>query len=152
MFGEMTTSEITMLLKAHTIGRIGCTLKKQPYIFPVSFCVEQNHLLCQANEGLKLSMLRKNKYVCFQVDTIISINHWQSVLILGRFEELKGAEADSARTVLYNRIFPTTSLTPEATQQQQKIKLLENGQREKKIMYRINIDEMTGRFENTMKG
>ena len=47
-----------------------------------------NILYAHSLEGLKISIMRKNPTVCFQVDTMKDMADWESVLLWGTFEEL----------------------------------------------------------------
>jgi len=147
MFGSLNEAQIINILQSHSIGRIGCSRRRQAHIFPVSYVYDDGVIVGQTNEGAKLNLLRKNKKVCFEVDMIVNIAYWESVLILGVFEELSGKEAENARTVLYNKLFPVSPTVSDEVIAKQRAALLENGQRVKQIMYRIKINEMSGRFE-----
>lgn len=55
---------------------------------------------------MKWSLFRNNPYVYFQVDMMTAMANCQSLVVRGRFEELKTNAAAKARLVLYNRVFP----------------------------------------------
>jgi nitroimidazol reductase NimA-like FMN-containing flavoprotein (pyridoxamine 5'-phosphate oxidase superfamily) len=148
MQGEMDAAAIRLLLQSHTIGRIGCVHRRQPYIFPVNYIFDGTSIYCQSDEGMKLSILRRHKRICFQADAIVNSGFWQSVLVLGSFEELSGKLADAARHTLYNRLFPKQPAEPEEAIEERMIELIRQGNRLKKVMFRIEIDEVSGRFQH----
>lgn len=146
MYGELDGASTRALLYSHTIGRIGCVYRGQPYIFPVNYTFDGANIICQTDEGVKLNILRHHKKVCFQVDAIITAGSWKSLLALGAFEELHGHDADEARVQLHNRIFPghvAESLMNAGNDPG------ENVVAKKKvrgIIFRIEIDSITGRY------
>ena len=96
---------------------------------------------------MKLSLLRKNPNVCFEVDIMMDMANWQSVVVRGRFEELNGDAAEKARLVLYNRVFPLMTSTTIHGEQYGEKNQLNDVNRLEPSLYRILIDKKTGRFE-----
>ena len=91
--------------------------------------------------------MRKNPAVSFQVEMMFNMANWQSVIITGKFVELKGKEAEKAREYLYNHVMPLmTSSTIHAHEHQVSGKVNDNN-RQKAVMYKIVIKKKTGRFE-----
>ena len=69
-------------------GRLACAHQNQPYIVPIYFAYEPDHLYGFATLGRKVEWMRSNPLVCVQVDDVISHFRWSSVIVLGRYEEL----------------------------------------------------------------
>jgi nitroimidazol reductase NimA-like FMN-containing flavoprotein (pyridoxamine 5'-phosphate oxidase superfamily) len=69
-------------------GRLGCARDNQPYIVPIYFAYEPDHLYGFATLGQKIEWLRTNPRVCLQSDEVVSNDNWVSVIVLGRYEEL----------------------------------------------------------------
>lgn len=88
MLGKLSEIEIEEILKANTIGRIGCTDATKVYIVPVNYRYETNSVLCYSFEGLKVDMMRHHPSVCFEVDEITNSHHWKCVIIHGVFKEI----------------------------------------------------------------
>lgn len=147
MLGELNNTQIQNILTSQVVGRMACTDGKQPYIVPVTFTYDGKYIYGQTNEGTKLKMLRKNPRVCFEVDIMTDMRNWQSVLVYGKFEELKNKRADEAREKLFSRVFQLmTSSTIHAHEHSVNGKI-DDTSRTKFIMYRIKIKKITGRFE-----
>lgn len=98
-------------------------------------------------EGLKISMMRKNPKVCFQIDEMENMANWKSVVTWGTYEELKNeAERNEGLEKLISRMLPeisseTVKISPQwpfPTNDFSKIR---------GIIFRIRISEKTGRFE-----
>ncbi len=147
MLGELNASQINNVLSSQVVGRLACTDTRQPYIVPVTYTYDGKYIYGQTNEGTKLKMLRKNPNVCFQVDMMTDMRNWQSVIVYGKFEELKNSKEKAAKDILFNRIFSLmTSSTIHAYGHEESSKV-DDSTRNKNVMYRIKIKKVTGRFE-----
>jgi hypothetical protein len=96
---------------------------------------------------MKLNMMRENPGVCFEVDAMESKIIWKSIILWGSFEEIiDPLERRNALKTLLDRVYPFII--------SKKMKLgaywpfppdeLNNI---KGVVFRIRIEEMTGRFE-----
>jgi len=143
MLGELNKREIIDFLNNQFIGRIGCELDGEMYIVPINYVYEDNAIYAHSGEGKKIDMLRGNPRVCFQVDKIESMFKWKSIILWGTYEELEGEERQQVMQRLIHRIMPNTNDPgrdpSHAIDQELKDNL---------IVYRINIEEGTGRFES----
>lgn len=147
MLGKLNETQINNLLSSQAIGRIGCSSGTQPYIVPVTYVFDGKYIYGQTHEGMKLEIMRENPTVCFQVDILMDMANWQSVLVIGSFEELTGDEARKGRALLLNRIFPLQTSSTVHAHEHEITTQLEDSNRVKPLMYRILIKEKTGRFE-----
>jgi uncharacterized protein len=147
MLGKLNDVEIRNILSSQVIGRLACTDGKQPYIVPVTYTYDGTFIYGQTNEGTKLKMLRKNPNICFEVDRMVDMRNWQSVIVYGKFEELKEEEEKEAREILFNRVFPLMTSSTVHVYGHGDNKEIDNGTRVKRIMYRLKIKKITGRFE-----
>lgn len=147
MLGQLNDTQINNVLSSQIIGRLACTDGKQPYMVPVTYTYDGQYIYGQTNEGTKLTILRKNPTVCFEVDMMTDMRNWQSVVVYGKFEELKGKEAEKARDILFGYVFPLmTSSTINSFGHKTSGKV-DDSTRVKYVMYRIKIKKVTGRFE-----
>ena len=139
--------EIEELLKTQFVGRIGCSLEGETYVVPISYAYDGNYIYCHTNEGKKIKMMRKNPKVCFEVDNMIDMGNWQSVIAQGMFEELKRKkERSDAMEVLLNRYFPIISSITTHLGDHWPFHP-ENVAEIKGIVFRIAVQQKTGRFE-----
>jgi len=88
---ELSTEQCLELLKRSALGHLGCVLQHQPYVVPIhfSFDAERNCLYGFSAVGQKIAWMRENPYVCVEVPEIADRNHWTTVLIFGRYEEIQ---------------------------------------------------------------
>lgn len=147
MLGELTDTEIKNLLSSQVIGRLACVDGKNPYIVPITYTYDGDYIYGQTNLGTKLTILRKNPNICFEVDTLVDMRNWQSVILFGIFEELKEENAKVARELMYSRVFPLLTSSTIHLHEHNEPGKIDDSTRMKYVMYRIKITKVTGRFE-----
>ncbi len=148
MIGTLSKDACKEMLSAGIIGRIGCHDGIRTYIVPVQYAFDGKDIYCHSVEGMKIHMMRKNPAVCFETDDIQTLNNWRSIILWGVYEELKGEYARYNAIKLFSDHFlqfktSETALLPS----------LNNGAgtlnpKIRPVLFRIIIDELTGRFEN----
>ena len=96
---EMTNDECRNALRQAEFGRLACARGHQPYIVPIYFSYDGEHLYGVTTLGQKIEWMRSNPLVCLEVDERASHYQWLSVIVFGRYEELPEAtEYEGART------------------------------------------------------
>jgi len=149
MFGQLDSQQIEQLLSKQLVGRLGCHADGMTYIVPISYAYKDGYIYCHTAEGLKISILRKEPQVCFQVDNTKDLSNWQSVICWGEFEELKDqAEKWDALSILNARRFP---MVPTEKMQINAEWPFVNPETEdiEGIFFRIRISDKTGRYEDS---
>ncbi|MBL0740488.1 pyridoxamine 5'-phosphate oxidase family protein [Chryseolinea lacunae] len=146
MLGTLSKKQCERVLLAGLIGRVGCHAGGKVYIVPLTYVFDGGMIYAHSKEGLKVTMMRKNPNVCFQVDQVDNMTNWRSVVLWGTFEEVKTPAAqDKVLKLLVDRFeaFHTSeSVKPVFhTAEHQPLK------EKKPVIFRIVVDEMTGRFE-----
>ena len=147
MIGAMNKYQIDHLLRGELVGRIGCSVNRKTYVVPITYVYDGEAIYAHTREGHKIMMMRENPEICFEVDRIDNLANWQSVIIQGHYEELKGKKADEALQLIVNRVHPfadSETLVPKhglerhATPVTREVKM---------VVFKIRIHEATGRFE-----
>lgn len=149
MKGELNEVQINNVLTSQVFGNLACTNTRYPYITPITYIFDGNFIFCQSLEGKKIDIMRKNPNVCFQVDLVIDMNNWQSVIIYGQFEELKDNKSEEAKQLLFSNVLPLMTKSAIHQYQHEKDPLTElpDNNRVKTIFFKIRINEKTGRYE-----
>jgi nitroimidazol reductase NimA-like FMN-containing flavoprotein (pyridoxamine 5'-phosphate oxidase superfamily) len=148
MMGVLDEQKINNVLSSQVVGRLACTDGNIPYIVPVTYFFNGEYIYGQTQEGKKLEILRKNKKICFEVDLMMDMRNWQSVIVFGDFEELSEAEAKIAKELFFNHFYNMqTSSTVHGFQHQLDDKTKKSNDNFRHIMYRIRPIKVTGRFE-----
>jgi nitroimidazol reductase NimA-like FMN-containing flavoprotein (pyridoxamine 5'-phosphate oxidase superfamily) len=86
---ELTTAECHDVLRRSHLARLGCCRDNHPYIVPISYDFDGEHLYSFSTLGQKIVWMRENPNVCVEVDDIDDRFHWTTVLVFGRYEELR---------------------------------------------------------------
>ena len=103
---ELSRDEIDDLLASQVVGRLGLTDGDVPYVVPISYAYRDGDIYAHSAQGRKLEALRSHPEVCFEVDDVVSVDEWRSVIAWGSFEQLLGAEAREGLDVLLDRLRP----------------------------------------------
>ena len=138
MLGELNQDEIERILRTQQVGRLGVTDGERVYVFPVCYGYDGGSLYLVSRMGLKVQLMRVHPAVCLEVEVIESPAHWRTVMVHGRFEEVAAsAERDAALALIAAQgdVTAPWSIAPYL------------GGPEEMIVYRIRIQEKTGRFE-----
>lgn len=147
MLGKLDNTQIRNVLSSQVLGRLACTDGVHPYIVPVTYSYDGEYIYGQTCEGAKLNILRKNPHVCFEADMMTAMTNWQCVLVFGEFEELQNEAAEKARKVLFSRVFSLMTSSTLHGHEHADGDAIDDSNRVKSVMYRIKINEITGRFE-----
>ncbi len=147
MIGILNDSEIEEVLRHQIIGRIGCHAGGITYVVPISYVYDGTYIYAHTYEGMKMGMMRENPRVCFEADAMENMANWKSVICQGQFEELTDPEERrKGIQKLLDRVLPmitsqTVQITPHWPFPPSDLNKI------KGIVYRIRLDEKTGRFE-----
>ena len=93
---DLTRQESFDLLARVRLGRLACAYEGQPYITPMYFAYDDNHLYSFSTLGQKINWMRVNPLVCVEVDELIGPQKWASVIVLGKYEELPNTPEHAA--------------------------------------------------------
>ena len=139
---ELTPAECAEVLQRNNVGRLGCSKEAQPYVVPIQFSFDGDRgcVYSFSTIGQKVHWMRENPLVCLEVDDIQDRNHWQTVVIFGRYEEIQDspeeAEARQRAEALFQQRIEWW--LPAAAK-------VGSRQRHAVVVYRIQIDRITGR-------
>lgn len=139
MLRDLSPEVTEYILRNQFVGRIGCAANGQVLVLPVTYLYDGQAIYGHTREGTKISLLRQNPAVCFEVDEMCSPTCWRSVVVQGVYEELVGDDRLYAETRLGpGRVAPLREGPP--------VELPEEPQKPT-VVYRIRILSKTGRSE-----
>lgn len=144
VLGKLGPEQIERLLQQECVARIGCHANGMIYVVPVTYWYDGTSAVCHSAEGQKIHMMRANPNVCMQVDRMMDMNNWESVVAQGSYEELSDEEAAEA-TGNFSRWLKSRkpSVTADPTHPDHP----RTGTGSKRITFRIRLSERSGRFE-----
>jgi uncharacterized protein len=139
---QLTPAECRDVLSLASIARLACSHADQPYIVPISFAFDpgSDALFGFSAIGKKIEWMRMNPKVCLEVEDITDRFHWQTVVVLGRYEEISDApERAEERERMLNLLGSRAEWwLPGAAR-------VEAREHHAVVMYRIHIDSISGR-------
>ncbi|TJY35760.1 pyridoxamine 5'-phosphate oxidase family protein [Pontimicrobium aquaticum] len=147
MIQNLDLKEIEFILENNYIGYLSYIFKNKPYVVPITYYYDKarNIIICYSGEGHKITAMRKNNVVSFQVSEISTVNNWKSVLVHGTFEQHFGSDAKA-----YLHAFSLG--VKDVIMEKEHIKLDYISEFSSKIykgdnpiVYLINIEEITGK-------
>jgi nitroimidazol reductase NimA-like FMN-containing flavoprotein (pyridoxamine 5'-phosphate oxidase superfamily) len=150
MTGRLSIEQIEELLHSNNLGRIGCRDGDQVYIVPINYVYDGISIIAHSVAGMKIEMMRKNPFVCFQLDDIKDFTNWKSVIAWGEYNELTDEhERYEAIKLFVDRMLrlkiSETAMPPELSENRVHPRAPGNI---KPVIYRIILTEKTGRYEN----
>lgn len=141
MIEELSAAQIDETLRRQRIGRIGSTSAGHVQIMPIVYGYDGEAIFGHSRFGRKIQYMRGNREVCFEVEEVVDPTTWRVVVLTGRFEELTDPrERDRAIRL----ILAQAGGGPESSATH-----VERG--EELIIYRIRIEERSGRKESTIE-
>lgn len=147
MIGTLNSYQIANFLRSEVVGRLGCSSKGQTYVVPIAYFYDGKYIYAHTKEGLKTTMMRQNPNVCFEVDHIYTMSLWQSVILWGKFEELKGKKAEEALQALVNRIHPISSSEVSVPRHSLERPHAPVNPDIKLVVFRIRVEKASGKYE-----
>lgn len=91
---NLLAKESINLLNENYIGHLAFIAEGTPYTIPITYYYDQkDSILAYSGEGHKIDAMRKNPNVSLQVESIVGVQNWRSVLVHGVFEEMEGSDA-----------------------------------------------------------
>jgi nitroimidazol reductase NimA-like FMN-containing flavoprotein (pyridoxamine 5'-phosphate oxidase superfamily) len=143
---ELSAEECAEVLSRAYIGRLACSRDDQPYVVPIHFAPDKNHVYSFAMPGQKLEWMRSNPRLCLEIDDVTDSDHWTSLVAFGRYEELPDTPDNQADRARAYRLLQKRPMWwhPGA------FVVTEKDGAPALTLYRINIFSMTGRREAPM--
>jgi nitroimidazol reductase NimA-like FMN-containing flavoprotein (pyridoxamine 5'-phosphate oxidase superfamily) len=139
---DLTRDQCLDVLRRRNLCRLACAHDNQPYVVPIhySFDAARNCLYGFSSVGRKIAWMRENPQVCLQVDDIGDKDHWTSVVVFGRYEELQNVDSEAEARQRALELFqdrPEWWFPGAATFASQEPHAV--------VVYRIVLDRITGR-------
>jgi uncharacterized protein len=131
MIGLLHPDEIEAVLHRHHIGHLACLTAEGPYIVPITYVYRGGAVYAHTRPGRKLSALRADGRICFEVEERWSDTTWRSVVAMGIFEEVTDAGERQAVLGWLGGAMPNESRA---------------GDDGTGIIFRLRLTEKTGRF------
>jgi nucleotide-binding universal stress UspA family protein/nitroimidazol reductase NimA-like FMN-containing flavoprotein (pyridoxamine 5'-phosphate oxidase superfamily) len=150
--GELTRAECEEVLRTALIGRIACHAGGRLYVLPMAYAYEEGALFMRFSDGLKVRMMRESPSVCLQVDHIVDLANWRSVIVWGTFHELHGQESTDGLGHVLRKLAAWAGMVDGRPKPATGDVDAEAGHRavglgRTAVVARVEVTEMTGRYQ-----
>jgi nitroimidazol reductase NimA-like FMN-containing flavoprotein (pyridoxamine 5'-phosphate oxidase superfamily) len=146
---ELNRDQCREVLARSALGRLACSRFDQPYVVPIhfSFDAERNCVYAFSMVGQKVHWMRENPKVCLEIEELDDRDAWTTVVALGRYEEIhqNPEEGDARRRAEALFVARGEWWLPAAAK-------LPGHEHTDVVVYRIQIDRLTGRRASRSRG
>ena len=80
---ELTRAEIDTILGRNNVGRIAFSFHDRVDIEPINYVYGDGCIYGRTSKGSKLDTIAHHKWVAFEVDEVVAIFDWRSVVVKG---------------------------------------------------------------------
>lgn len=148
MIRNLDDAEARQFLSTCHFGSLGCYADGEQYVVPISFVLDGNRIIGQTKSGRKIDMMRTNPRVCLEAHQVHGIDDWTSVIVWASFEELNGAEANSAMGKLIDHFAGLVESLDSSRSPREVTPRSIDGLPQVDILYCLHIDRISGRAEH----
>lgn len=141
-FRELTREESLALLARNQVGRLAFAHRDRIDIEPLHYTYADGWLYGRTTPGAKLEAIAHHRWVAFEVDEIEARFDWRSVVVKGAIYLLRADGSDAERAQYAEGVTRVRAVVPEAFTPDDPLP-------ERAILFRIHIDELTGRAATT---
>lgn len=144
-FREMEREEIEAMLLRNKVGRVAFSFHDRVDIQPIHYVYERGWLYGRTSEGEKLSTLKHNQWVAFEVDEIADTFDWRSIVIHGSFWVIRPRGSPRAEELWTKAAELVAKLVPGALTESDPVAF-------RQTLFRIAVSDVRGREANTEAG
>ncbi|MEO6444671.1 MAG: pyridoxamine 5'-phosphate oxidase family protein [Gemmatimonadaceae bacterium] len=142
VFRDLTTAECDTLLRRGEHGRLAFAGPERIDVLPIHYVYDDGWIYGRTAPGTKLTSVGRSPWVAFEVDEYEGLFDWQSVVVKGTIyliddgatERVEEQREHALR--LLRRLIPQTLLPGDPTP-------------DRTTIFRLHVDEMTGRAAST---
>lgn len=135
-FRDLSPDEVTAVLARNTFGRLAYSFRDRVDVRPLSYVYADGWLYGRTEDSDKLTTLRHNQWVAFEVDEVRGPFDWVSVVVHGGFYLLSpvgaGRERWEEAVERLRRVSPHALTADDPTPHRM-------------VLFRIAVQELSGR-------
>ena len=142
VFRELPREEIEEMLLRNKVGRLAFSFHDRVDVQPIHYVYERGWLYGRTSQGDKLSSLRHNQWVAFEIDEIDDVFDWRSVVIHGSFWILHPRGSPRAEELWANATELVSRVVPGALTEHDPVGF-------RQTLFRIAVSDVRGREART---
>jgi uncharacterized protein len=82
---DLSREETEAIIQRNRVGRLAFSFHDRVDIQPIHYIYERGWLYGRTSEGDKISALKHNQWIAFEIDEVADVFDWRSVVIHGSF-------------------------------------------------------------------
>ncbi len=125
------------ILARNAVGRLAFVHERVD-IEPVHYVYGEGVLYARTSPGAKLTTLRHNQWVAFEVDEVEGVLDWKSVVIQGSIYPVEDGETEETHAPYARALARIRELVPEALRD-------DDPTPDRTHLFRLHIQSITGR-------
>lgn len=142
-FRELDHAECLALLSRNHVGRLAYTFRDRVDIAPIHYVHDDGWLYGRTALGRKLDIVKHNRWVAFAVDEIDGLYDWRAVVVKGGVYLLREDGSDEEQGLHTKALALLRAMAPH-------VLTPDDPAPERDILFRIHVDELTGRAASTI--
>lgn len=135
---ELSRAESEEVLARNHVGRIAYSFRDRVDIEPIHYVYHDGWIYGRTQLGTKLTVVRHNYWVAFEVDEVEELFGWRSVVVRGGFYILVDEGTPQTRALREQAIEQVRRLIPTAFTPEDPVPF-------RNILFRIAVQEIEGR-------
>ena len=137
-FRELDRAECEAVLARNQVGRIAYSFRDRVDIEPLHYAYADGWIYARTAPGAKLMTLAHNRWAAFQVDEVVGLFEWRSVVVHGAVYPVRSAEAGGDPALFDRALAALRGVIPDSLTDADPVPF-------RTELFRIHADEVTGR-------
>jgi nitroimidazol reductase NimA-like FMN-containing flavoprotein (pyridoxamine 5'-phosphate oxidase superfamily) len=142
VFRELSRDEIEAVLLRNKVGRIAFSFNDRVDIQPIHYIYERGWSYGRTSTGEKISTLKHNQWVAFEVDEVAELFDWKSVVIHGSFWIMHPRGSAQAEELWTKAAEIVSKIVPGALTESDPVAF-------RQTLFRIAVSDVRGREATT---
>ena len=141
-FRALDLAECDAILDRNSVGRIAFSFHDRVDIEPLHYVRDAEWLYIRTSEGSKMTVIAHNHWVAFEVDEVEGVFDWRSVVVRGTVYAVDPEGPPLERRAHAHAVALLKALVPRTLEAGDPVPFRD-------LVFRIHIDEVTGRAAST---
>ena len=137
-FRDLSREEIEAMLLRNRVGRLAFSLHDRVDIQPIHYIYESGWLYGRTSEGDKISILKHNQWVAFEIDEVTDLFDWRSIVIHGSFWIMHPRGSPRAEELWVKATELVSKIVPGALSERDPVAF-------RQTLFRIAVSDVRGR-------
>lgn len=141
-FRDMSRDEIEAMLLRNRVGRLAFSIHDRVDIQPIHYIYERGWLYGRTSEGEKITALKHNQWIAFEVEEVTDLFDWRSIVIHGSFWMMHPRGSPRAEELWAKAAELVSRVVPGALTENDPVAF-------RQLLFRIAVSDVRGREAKT---